>query len=50
MTLHYPADFKFAGSDSGVYDLATGDWTVIWLHVRANGDAYYLGCDGFSVK
>jgi proteasome lid subunit RPN8/RPN11 len=26
-----------------------GDWTVIWLHVHPNGDAYYLACDGFTV-
>ncbi|MGI5323168.1 serine/threonine-protein kinase [Actinomadura nitritigenes] len=47
---HYPADFKWSGAGSEAYDLATGDWTVIWLHVRANGDAYYMGCDGFTVK
>ncbi|GAA0215181.1 hypothetical protein GCM10009527_008700 [Actinomadura nitritigenes] len=48
--VHYPADFKWSGSGSEAYALATGDWTVIWLHVHPNGDAYYLGCDGFTVK
>ncbi|WP_216651209.1 serine/threonine-protein kinase [Actinomadura litoris] len=50
LTLHYPADFKWEGSGSEAYPLMKGDWTVIWLHVRANGDAYYLGCDGFTAR
>ncbi|WP_242903343.1 serine/threonine-protein kinase [Actinomadura terrae] len=50
LTLHYPADFKWQGSGSEAYPLMKGDWTVIWLHVRSNGDAYYLGCDGFPVR
>ncbi|WP_067454012.1 serine/threonine-protein kinase [Actinomadura macra] len=49
LTLHYPADFDWDGSGSAAYPLVKGDWTVIWMHVRANGDAYYMGCDGFNV-
>ncbi|WP_026415787.1 serine/threonine-protein kinase [Actinomadura oligospora] len=30
-------------------ELVKGNYTVIWLHVRPNGDAYYLSCDGFAV-
>jgi hypothetical protein len=43
----YPADFKWPQDQA--YRLDKGAWTVIWLHVHANGDAYYLGCDGFEV-
>ncbi|WP_051712180.1 serine/threonine-protein kinase [Spirillospora albida] len=43
-TLRYPADFP---SDRG-YPIDRGEWTVIWLHVHPNGDAYYIGCDGFE--
>ncbi|MEU6747079.1 serine/threonine-protein kinase [Spirillospora sp. NPDC046719] len=48
--VHYPADFKWSGAGSEAFALTKGDWTVIWMHVRSNGDAYYLGCDGFTVK
>ncbi|MFD0905618.1 hypothetical protein ACFQ11_34960, partial [Actinomadura sediminis] len=46
--LTYPTDFEWAGS-GGAYPLVPGTWTVIWLHVHPNGDAYYIGCDGFTV-
>ncbi|WP_158587919.1 serine/threonine protein kinase [Actinomadura logoneensis] len=41
----FPSDFK----RKKPAELVKGDYTVIWLHVRPNGDAYYLGCDGFTV-
>ncbi|QFG24106.1 serine/threonine-protein kinase [Actinomadura sp. WMMB 499] len=46
--LTYPTDFEWAGS-GGAYPLIEGTWTIVWLHVHANGDAYYIGCDGFTV-
>ncbi|QXJ21919.1 serine/threonine protein kinase [Actinomadura graeca] len=49
LTLRYPDDFDWDGSGSAAYPLVKGDWTVIWMHVRANGDAFYMGCDGFTV-
>ncbi|GAB3977825.1 hypothetical protein GCM10029978_068760 [Actinoallomurus acanthiterrae] len=48
VTLHYPRDFT--QPKDWAYDLQTGDWTVIWYHVHPNGDAYYIGCDGFAVS
>ncbi|WP_173098891.1 serine/threonine-protein kinase [Actinomadura verrucosospora] len=48
--VHYPADFRWSGAGGEAFDLAKGDWTAIWLHVKPNGDAYYMGCDGFTVK
>ncbi|NDU77176.1 protein kinase [Actinomadura sp. DSM 109109] len=49
LMIKYPADFKWSGAGNGTYPLMQGDWTVIWLHVHPNGDAYYLTCDGFTV-
>ncbi|MBE1531312.1 serine/threonine-protein kinase [Actinomadura algeriensis] len=46
--LTYPTDFEWAGS-GGAYPLIEGTWTIVWLHVHSNGDAYYIGCDGFTV-
>ncbi|MEV4256186.1 serine/threonine-protein kinase [Spirillospora sp. NPDC049652] len=42
----FPADFK----RKNPAELVKGKYTVMWLHVRPNGDAYYLGCDGFEVR
>ena len=47
--LQYPADFKWKGAGNGTYPLMKGVWTVIWLHVHPNGDAYFMACDGFTV-
>ncbi|WP_199748048.1 serine/threonine-protein kinase [Actinomadura sp. WAC 06369] len=47
--LTYPTDFEWAGS-GGAYPLMQGTWTIVWLHVHPNGDAYYIGCDGFTVS
>ncbi|MGI5228654.1 protein kinase domain-containing protein [Actinoallomurus sp. CA-142502] len=47
-TLHYPRDFS--QPKDWAYDLGTGTWTVVWYHVHPNGDAYYIGCDGFTVS
>ncbi|WP_207929025.1 serine/threonine-protein kinase [Actinomadura sp. 6K520] len=44
LDLSYPVDFE------GSEPLRQGVWTVVWLHVHANGDAYYIGCDGFTVS
>ncbi|MFV2172504.1 serine/threonine-protein kinase [Actinomadura sp. LOL_011] len=44
----YPTDFEWTGS-GGAYPLIDGTWTIVWLHVHSNGDAYYIGCDGFTV-
>ncbi|WP_433474355.1 serine/threonine protein kinase [Spirillospora sp. CA-142024] len=49
LQIHYPSEFQWQGADKGTYPLMKGDWTVIWLHVHPNGDAYYLACDGFTV-
>ncbi|MFD0692112.1 serine/threonine-protein kinase [Actinomadura fibrosa] len=49
LELKYPADFRW-DSNNPPLDLAKGDWTVVWLHVHPNGDAYYMACDGFSVQ
>ncbi|OLT10345.1 hypothetical protein BJF79_26360 [Actinomadura sp. CNU-125] len=46
--LNYPTDFEWSGS-GGAYPLMKGTWTIVWLHVHPNGDAYYIGCDGFTV-
>ncbi|WP_207933465.1 serine/threonine-protein kinase [Actinomadura sp. GC306] len=40
--LTYPDDFE------GAEPLRQGVWTIVWLHVHDNGDAYYIGCDGFT--
>jgi hypothetical protein len=49
LDLHFPADFTWDGSGAGTSpELRPGVWTIVWLHVRANGDAFYLGCDGFT--
>ena len=47
-TLHYPRDFT--QPKDWAYDLQAGTWTVVWYHVHPNGDAYYIGCDGFTVS
>ncbi|MEU8343808.1 serine/threonine-protein kinase [Spirillospora sp. NPDC048832] len=47
--LRYPADFEWEGAGNGTYPLMKGVWTVIWLHVHPNGDAYFMACDGFTV-
>lgn len=47
-TLHYPRDFS--QPKDWAYDLATGTWTVVWYHVHPNGDAYYIACDGLTVR
>lgn len=47
--LQYPADFKWKGAGNGTYPLMKGVWTVIWMHVHPNGDAYFMACDGFTV-
>lgn len=49
LDLTYPDDFVWAGSGGGTGPLARkGVWTIVWLHVHANGDAYYIACDGFT--
>ncbi|MES9535803.1 protein kinase [Actinomadura sp. NPDC000600] len=51
LDLTFPADFAWDGSGAGtVPELRSGVWTVVWMHVHPNGDAYYMGCDGFTVK
>ncbi|MCO6004223.1 serine/threonine protein kinase [Actinoallomurus purpureus] len=47
-TLRYPKDFT--QPKGWAYDLERGAWTVIWYHVHSNGNAYYIGCDGFTVS
>ncbi|MGI5206970.1 serine/threonine protein kinase [Spirillospora sp. CA-108201] len=49
LNMSYPSEFAWEGAGSDAYPLLKGDWTVIWLHVKPNGDAYYLTCDGFTV-
>ncbi|MEV0661313.1 serine/threonine-protein kinase [Actinomadura luteofluorescens] len=49
LNIRYPSAFQWEGAGNGTYPLMKGDWTVIWLHVHSNGDAYYLACDGFNV-
>ncbi|SPT50659.1 serine/threonine-protein kinase [Actinomadura madurae] len=49
VNLRYPADFQWEGSGNGTYPLVKGVWTVIWMHVHPNGDAYFMACDGFTV-
>lgn len=49
LNIRYPSEFEWEGAGNGTYPLMKGDWTVIWLHVHPNGDAYYLTCDGFTV-
>ncbi|MCP2335104.1 serine/threonine-protein kinase [Actinomadura rupiterrae] len=44
----FPGDFAWSGS-GGNAALDKGSYTVVWLHVHPNGDAYYIGCDGFAV-
>lgn len=39
----YPRDF---GPDAF---FEKGDWTVIWYHVHADGEAYFINCNGFQV-
>jgi len=47
--LTFPRDFTWDGSGAGTSpELGPGVWTIVWMHVHANGDAYYLGCDGFT--
>ncbi|MFB4306143.1 serine/threonine-protein kinase [Actinomadura sp. GTD37] len=46
--LTYPNDFR-ESKTGGTGPLSKGVWTIVWMHVRPNGDAYYLGCDGFTV-
>jgi hypothetical protein len=50
LELDYPDDFAWRGSQGGTGPLFKGIWTIVWMHVHPNGDAYYLGCDGFTVK
>ncbi|WP_433227596.1 serine/threonine protein kinase [Actinomadura formosensis] len=50
LDLTFPADFRWDGSGAGAAtELRSGVWTVVWMHVHPNGDAYYMGCDGFTV-
>ncbi|MEU8797905.1 serine/threonine-protein kinase [Spirillospora sp. NPDC048819] len=50
LDLTYPDDFVWEGSGAGTDPrLEKGVWTIVWLHAHANGDAYYIGCDGFTV-
>lgn len=50
LTFTFPDDFTWDGSGAGGDTaLRPGVWTVVWLHVHPNGDAYYIGCDGFTV-
>ncbi|MFS2295586.1 MAG: serine/threonine protein kinase [Actinomadura sp.] len=50
LNLTFPDDFTWDGSGGGADTaLRPGVWTVVWLHVHPNGDAYYIGCDGFTV-
>lgn len=50
LDLTYPDDFKWTGSQGATGPLFKGVWTIVWFRVAPNGDAYYLGCDGFTVK
>ncbi|MGH3240139.1 MAG: hypothetical protein ACRDNL_07140, partial [Spirillospora sp.] len=50
LDLTYPDDFTWNGSQGGTGSLYKGVWTIVWFRVAPNGDAYYLGCDGFTVK
>ncbi|TMQ93058.1 serine/threonine protein kinase [Actinomadura soli] len=50
LDLTYPDDFNWVGSQGGTGPLFGGVWTIVWFRVAPNGDAYYLGCDGFTVK
>ncbi|TYK53332.1 serine/threonine protein kinase [Actinomadura decatromicini] len=50
LDLTYPDDFNWRGSQGGTGPLFPGVWTIVWFHVRPNGDAFYIGCDGFTVK
>ncbi|MFC4910336.1 serine/threonine-protein kinase [Actinomadura gamaensis] len=43
----FPADFT--GEAATTAALVKGSYTVVWLHVHPNGDAYYISCDGFAV-
>ncbi|MFI0484997.1 serine/threonine-protein kinase [Actinomadura sp. 9N215] len=43
----FPKDFRWSGAYT---ELLPGVFTVVWLHVHPNGDAYYIGCDGFTFK
>ncbi|WP_207939092.1 serine/threonine-protein kinase [Actinomadura darangshiensis] len=47
--LKYPADFQWKGAGNGTYPLMKGVWTVVWMHVHPNGDAFFMACDGFTV-
>ncbi|MGP4026626.1 serine/threonine-protein kinase [Actinomadura sp. 3N407] len=50
LDLTFPDDFVWEGSGGGTGPMQRkGVWTIVWLHVHANGDAYYIGCDGFTV-
>ncbi|TDC10046.1 serine/threonine protein kinase [Actinomadura bangladeshensis] len=50
LDLTYPDDFRESKTGgTGPVNVGKGVWTIVWLHVRPNGDAYYLGCDGFTV-
>ncbi|TDC83945.1 serine/threonine-protein kinase [Actinomadura sp. 7K507] len=47
--LTFPDDFVWDGSGAGTDpELRAGVWTIVWLHVHSNGDAVYIGCDGFT--
>ncbi|TDB89190.1 serine/threonine protein kinase [Actinomadura sp. KC216] len=47
----FPADFRWDGSGAGADTrLRPGTWTVVWMHVHSSGDAYYIGCDGFTAR
>ncbi|XRQ11418.1 serine/threonine-protein kinase [Actinomadura welshii] len=49
--LTFPDDFRWDGSGAGTDPrLREGVWTIVWMHVHPNGDAYYIGCDGFTVE
>jgi hypothetical protein len=42
--LSYPGDFQ------GGLTTFKGTWTVLWFHVHnGDGQAYFIGCDGFTV-
>ncbi|TYC10093.1 serine/threonine protein kinase [Actinomadura syzygii] len=50
LDLTYPDDFNWRGSQGATGSLFPGIWTIVWFHVRPNGDAFYIGCDGFTAK